>query len=209
MPHEGITVTATRAQSTHRSSIIPFAFIGTCIPSYSNLMKRKIEPRTSTHQASHGPATLLTVTNAVTCSISLTPRERIGRLSLATLDIDTSLWVLLDLLLEARLNGLDDLLIPLRAHEADGDTLGTETTGTTDTVEVCVGSRGQRILRERVDFLRCGFWHVVVDGQVDALNVDTTAEHVRADADTLVVVLELGVSLDTEMKSVKAQGVGE
>ena len=39
--------------------------------------------------------------------------------------------------------------------------------------------------------------HVVVDGQVDTLNVDTTAENVGGDTDTLVELLELLVAFDT------------
>lgn len=40
-------------------------------------------------------------------------------------------------------------------------------------------------------------WHVVVDGQVDALNVDTTTKDVGGNTDTLVELLELLVTLDT------------
>jgi len=39
---------------------------------------------------------------------------------------------------------------------------------------------------------------VVVDGKVDLLNVDATAEDVGGDADTLVEILELFVALDAE-----------
>lgn len=128
-----------------------------------------------------------------------TVSESVKILSLTTLHVDTALWVLLNLLLEARLNSLDDLLVSLRADEADGNALGTETTGTSDTVEVCVSGRGERLLGQRVDLLRGGLWHVVVDGQVDALDIDTTTENVCADTDTLVVVLEGGVALDTAL----------
>lgn len=72
-------------------------------------------------------------------------------------------------------------MVLLAADEADTETLGTETTGTSDTVEVRVGVTGQ----------------VVVDGQVDALNIDTTAEDVSGDTDTFVKLLELLVALDT------------
>jgi hypothetical protein len=97
------------------------------------------------------------------------------------LDVNTRLGVLGQLDAEPLLNLLKDLLVLLRADEADCHTLGTETTGTTDTVEVAVGIGGQ----------------VVVDGQVDTLNVDTTTEDVSGDADTLLEVLELLVALDT------------
>lgn len=39
--------------------------------------------------------------------------------------------------------------------------------------------------------------HIVVDSQVDALDINTTTEHISGDADTLVEVLELLVALDT------------
>lgn len=42
-------------------------------------------------------------------------------------------------------------------------------------------------------------WKVVVDGEVDALDIDTTAEDVGGDTDTLVELLELFVALDTGM----------
>jgi hypothetical protein len=97
------------------------------------------------------------------------------------LDIDTRLGVLGQLDAEPLLNLSKDLLVLLGADEADRHTLGTETTGTTDTVEVAVGIGGQ----------------VVVDGQVDTLNIDTTTKDVSGDANALLEVLELLVALDT------------
>lgn len=97
------------------------------------------------------------------------------------LDIDTLLGVLGQLNAEPLLNLLENLLVLLRADEADGHTLGTETTGTTNTVKVAVGIGRQ----------------VVVDGQVDTLNVDTATEDVGRDTDTLLEFLELLVALDT------------
>lgn len=83
--------------------------------------------------------------------------------------------------LETLLNGLENLLVLVVGDERDGDTLGTETTGTTDTVKVRVGV-GRKI---------------VIDRQVDALDIDTTTEDVGGDADALVEVLELLVAADT------------
>jgi hypothetical protein len=83
--------------------------------------------------------------------------------------------------LEALLNLLENLLIILVADEGDGETLGSETTGTTDTVQVGVGIGGK----------------VVVDGQVDTLDIDTTTEDVSGNANALVELLELLVALDT------------
>lgn len=81
---------------------------------------------------------------------------------------------------EALLNILEDLLIILVADEGDGKTLGTETTGTTDTVEVGVGISGQ----------------IVVNGKVDTFDINTTTEDVSGDTDTLVELLELLVAFD-------------
>lgn len=83
--------------------------------------------------------------------------------------------------LEALANSLEYLLVLLLADEGNGQTLGTETAGTTDTVQVGIG-----ISR-----------HVVVDGQVDTLDIDTTTEDVGGNADSLVELLELLVPTDT------------
>ncbi len=45
---------------------------------------------------------------------------------------------------------------------------------------------------------------VVVDGKIDAFNVDTSPEDVGGDADTLVEFLELFVALDTVKRLVLA-----
>jgi hypothetical protein len=82
---------------------------------------------------------------------------------------------------ESLLDGLEHLLVLLAADEGDTETLGTETTSTTDTMKVGVG-----IARK-----------IVVDGEVDTLNIDTTTEDVSGDTDTLVELLELLVALDT------------
>ena len=81
---------------------------------------------------------------------------------------------------ETLLNLLQNLLILVTADEGDGETLGTETTGTTNTVKVRVSIAGE----------------IVVDGKVDALDIDTTSENVGSDTDTLVEVLEFLVTLD-------------
>jgi hypothetical protein len=69
----------------------------------------------------------------------------------------------------------------LAADEGDTETLGTETTSTTDAVKVRVGIAGK----------------IVVDGKVDTLDIDTTTKDVGSDTDTLVELLELLVALDT------------
>jgi hypothetical protein len=95
--------------------------------------------------------------------------------------VDTILGELRKLDLEALLDRLENSLIIWAADERDTETLGSETTGTTDTVEVGVGLIG----------------HVVVDSDVDALDVDTTTEDVSGDTDTGLELLELLVALDT------------
>ncbi|GIX64986.1 membrane transporter protein, putative [Babesia caballi] len=62
--------------------------------------------------------------------------------------------------------------------EGDGQTLGAETPGAADPVQVGVGGVG----------------HVVVDDDVDALHVNATAKQVSGDHDALVEVLELSVA---------------
>lgn len=48
--------------------------------------------------------------------------------------------------------------------------------------------------------VRVGFvGHVVVDGHVDALDIDTTTEDVSGDTNTGLELLELLVTLDTVM----------
>lgn len=88
--------------------------------------------------------------------------------------------------LEAFADVLQYFPIRVLAHKRDGETLGTEPTGTTDTVQVGVGVRG----------------HVVVDGQVDALDINTTTEDVGCDTDPLVELLELLVTTNTSCLSV-------
>lgn len=90
-------------------------------------------------------------------------------------------WYIREGNLEPLLDILEDLLVVLVAHEGNGETLGTETTGTTDAVEVGVGIGGQ----------------IVVDGQVDTLDINTTAENVSGHTDTLVELLELLIAFDT------------
>ena len=94
--------------------------------------------------------------------------------------VDTLSGVLWYSNLEPLLNRLEHLIILLRANERDRETLGTKTTSTTHTMKVCVS-----ILRQ-----------VVVNGQVDLLNINTTAKNISRDTDTLVEVLELLVAFD-------------
>lgn len=83
--------------------------------------------------------------------------------------------------LKSLLNCLQDLLISLTAHEGNRKALGSEAAGTANTMEV----------RIRIA------WKVVVDSEINALDINTTAEHISGDADTLVKFFELFVPLDT------------
>ena len=79
---------------------------------------------------------------------------------------------------KAVLDLLQRLAILISAHESDGEALGAETTGTSDTVEVGVGVLG----------------HVVVEDNVDSLNVHATSEEVGGHQDSLLEILELLIS---------------
>lgn len=86
---------------------------------------------------------------------------------------------------ESGLDLLQDLLFLLGRHKGHGQTLGTESTGSADSVQVLVSLGGQ----------------VVVDGQVDSLDIDTSTEDVGGHTDTLVELLEGLVSGDSFLLS--------
>lgn len=83
--------------------------------------------------------------------------------------------------MEAPLDFRDDSLVLIAADERDRETLGTKTTSATDAMKVRVGI-GRK---------------VVVDGTVDAFEVDAAAKHISGHADALVEVLEVLVAADT------------
>jgi hypothetical protein len=95
--------------------------------------------------------------------------------------VDTILGELGKLNLEALFDRFENGLVIWATDERDTETLGSETTGTTDTVEVGVGLVG----------------HVVIDRDVNALDVDTTTKDVGGDTDAGLELLELLVALDT------------
>lgn len=95
--------------------------------------------------------------------------------------VDTFRWELGKGNLEALLNRLQNNLILRAADEGDTETLGSETASTTDAVKVRISLVG----------------HVVVDGDVDALNINSTTKDVSRDTDTSLEVLEFLVALDT------------
>jgi hypothetical protein len=78
-----------------------------------------------------------------TSTTSTQPHHKLLRLrSHVSGAVNTLLGIIGDLGVEALLDLLQHLLIGLAADERDGETLGTETTGTADTVEVRVGISG-------------------------------------------------------------------
>merc|ERR1711935_642856 len=84
----------------------------------------------------------------------------------------------IDVHLEAILHNLQHGFVLFCGHEAQSQPLGSKAASAADAVQV------------RVTII----WHVVVDDNVDTLNIDTTAEQVGADHDTLLKLLELLVA---------------
>lgn len=82
---------------------------------------------------------------------------------------------------ESLLDLLEYLLVLVVCHKGDTQTLGTESTSTTDSVQVRVGVG------------RC----IVVDDDVDSLDIDTSSKDVGGDEDSLLEVFEHLVSVDS------------
>lgn len=92
-------------------------------------------------------------------------------------DIDL-FWELGDADVETVLYTVQSLGVVLVGDESDGQSLGSETSGTSDSVKVRV-----RIL-----------WHIVVEDDVDTLNVHSTSEQISGDENSLLEVLECLIS---------------
>ena len=75
---------------------------------------------------------------------------------------------------------IEDFRIRLRRHESECQTLGSETTSTTDAMQIGIG-----ILR-----------NVVIDDDVNTLDIDTTAEEIGGNEDALAEILEHLVTFD-------------
>ena len=90
-------------------------------------------------------------------------------------------WHLFNLHLESLLNLFKDLVVFWAAHEADSQTLGSESSGSAHSVQV-----GVRVL-----------WHVKVEDYVDLLDVNTSSEDVSGDHDSVLEGFEVIVSLDS------------
>ena len=83
-----------------------------------------------------------------------------------------------DLDFESVLDGLGGLGVFLVGNEGDGKTLGAESTGSGDSMQIGVGVLG----------------HIVVEHDVHSLDIHTTSEEVGGDEDTALEVLEELVS---------------
>lgn len=109
----------------------------------------------------------------------------LGVFTVVTVSINTmrggESWYIRKGNLETLLNLLKHLLVVVVADKRDRQTLRTETTGTADTVKVGVGISGK----------------IVVDCQVDTLDINTTAENIGGNTNTLVEFLEFLVAFDT------------
>jgi hypothetical protein len=67
------------------------------------------------------------------------------------------------------------------ADERDGQTLGTESSSTTHSVQVGAGIVGQ----------------IIIDRQVNTLDINTSSENIGGNTDSLLELLELLVTTDT------------
>lgn len=82
---------------------------------------------------------------------------------------------------ESLLYGLEHLLILIAADKGDAQPFGSKSSRTTDPVKVRVGIRRK----------------IVIDGKVDAFNIDPTTKDVSGNADALVELFEFFISFDT------------
>lgn len=127
------------------------------------------------------PRTYSTVVHKLHCN---TPNVTIDRTDLLAghicADINT-LWHLGNFYLESTLHLFQYLAVIFAAHERNGQTLGTESARATNPMQVLIG------------FVR----HIVVDNDVDALEVDTTTEHIGGYQYSALILLEFIVFLQS------------
>lgn len=90
-------------------------------------------------------------------------------------------WQLGDVDFESSLNLRQHLCIFFRRYKRDTESFCTKPTSTSDSVQVCVW------------FTR----NIVVDGDVDALDIDTSSKDIGTDTDSLLECLELFVACNT------------
>ena len=92
---------------------------------------------------------------------------------------------LFDLNFESLLNLVKHSSIFIWAHECNGETLSSKSSGTADSVEVGVSA----------------VRHVVVEHNIDLLNIDASAEDLGGDQDAVLERLESLVDFDSELGS--------
>ena len=90
---------------------------------------------------------------------------------------------LFDLHLESLLDFLENFFVLVGGGESDGQTLGSETTGTTDAMQVRVSIPG----------------HVKVEHNVDFLDVDSATENLSGNQNAVLELLEAVINLDSEI----------
>jgi len=76
---------------------------------------------------------------------------------------------------------LQDLVVLVITAETDGQTFGTESSGSGHSVQVSI----------RV------FWHIVVEHDVDSFDIDTSSEKISGDQNSSLKVLEERVSFES------------
>jgi hypothetical protein len=108
------------------------------------------------------------------------PLRRVPAVILVERRVDALLRPLRNLDVVLGRHAVEHLLVCVAGDKRDGEAFGAESAGTTDAMQVGEGIRGQ----------------IVVDGKVDALNVDAAAEDVGGDTDARAETLELLVALD-------------
>ena len=96
---------------------------------------------------------------------------------------------LFDLHLESLLDFLENFFVLVGGGESDGQTLGSETTGTTDAMQVRVSIPG----------------HVKVEHNVDFLDVDSATENLSGNQNAVLELLEAVINLDSEIINKRAR----
>ena len=98
-------------------------------------------------------------------------------------------WELFDLHLESLLDFLENFFVLVGGGERDGETLGSETTGATDAMQVRVSVPG----------------HVKVEHNVDFLDVNTATENLSGNQNAVLELLEAVINLDSIINNKRAR----
>jgi hypothetical protein len=90
-------------------------------------------------------------------------------------------WKLLYLYFESALYLVQNFSVSFAGDERDGESLGSESTSSADSVEILISL----------------VWHVEVHDDIDLFNVDTTTVHVSGDHNSVLGFLEVVVDLNS------------